>query len=130
MQRCCYLKEIFQQNKMPLFLLFSDMSKRSPLSNSTLNRCPQIWLKIENNFKVTLCQLATVLIRGVGIFKKASISKAVPSSCFMDLRQNIVFVITLELHFHYAWPICIQTKEIIFKRGILCFCFGPLGCLW
>ena len=43
------------------------------------------------------------------------------------VAQNIVFVITLELHFHCAWPICIQTKEIIFKRGFLCFCFGPLG---
>lgn len=59
---------------------------------------------------------------------KDSTSKPIQFLCFMDWRQNIAFVIiSLELHFHCAWLICIQTKEIIFKRGFLCFCFGPLG---
>lgn len=31
------------------------------------------------------------------------------------------------LHFHYAWPICMQTKEIIFERGVLLFLFWSVG---
>lgn len=30
-------------------------------------------------------------------------------------------------HFHCVWPICIQTKEVIFKRGALLFLFWSLG---
>lgn len=53
--------------------------------------------------------------------EKDSTCKPVSSSCSWIGRQNIVFVITLELHFHCAWPIGITNKEIILKEVFCVF---------